>query len=88
MQLGKYNRFALNKNLGLDSEFEECIVDAENRAEIEACSDSAPVSSSRGPDLFAQALSFLNQFMPKPPLDYDKEECVVYAESFAELQEC
>jgi hypothetical protein len=88
IQLGKYTRFSLSKQLALNSEYEECIVDAENLAEINACQDPFAEPSSRAENVFDSLASLFNKFAPKPALEYDKDECVVFSESFAERQEC
>ena len=89
-QLGKYSRFSLSRQLALDSEYQECVVEAENQAEINACQDAMASPSQRAatPSIFNSIASLFDKFAPKPALDYDVEECVVYAESFAERQEC
>ena len=69
-------------------EYEECIVDAENAAEIAACSDmSATPKPAAGNDFMATMGDFFKQFT-KTPLDIDVEECVVDAENAAEAAAC
>ena len=87
-QLGKYTRFSLSKQLALNSEFEECVVDAENLSEINACQDPRVEPKVASPNIFNSITSLLNKLAPKPAIDYDKDECIVFSENFEELQAC
>ena len=40
------------------------------------------------PNIFNSITSLLNKLAPKPAIDYDKDECIVFSENFEELQAC
>ena len=77
-------------NLAAYREYEECVVDAESAAELESCGDmqAEPAPSARGEDFMSQVGSFVSRLTPKQPADFDAVECLVDAESAAEIAAC
>ena len=70
-------------------EYEECVVDAESVAELTACSDMSDASNvASSPDIFASMSEFMQRLMPKAPLDYDVDECIIQSENAAEATSC
>ena len=67
---------------------DECVVDAENLSEINACQDPRVEPKVASPNIFNSITSLLNKLAPKPAIDYDKDECIVFSENFEELQAC
>merc|ERR1711939_189391 len=68
-------------------EYEECVVDAENAAEIAACSDMRAEPSVYEENFLDSVTGFFTRMMaPKP--EFDVEECIVQSENAAEAESC
>ena len=72
-------------------QYEECVVDAENAAELAACMDGpvtqSGVAATAEPNPLEAIGAFFSRFM-KRDLDVDVEQCIVDAENLDEINAC
>lgn len=69
-------------------EYEECIVDAENYAEISDCYEvRAEPKAPEEEDFFTSLSNFFGNLMPKA-VNIDVEECIIQSENAAEAAAC
>ena len=69
-------------------QLDECIVDAESPAELSSCLEGPPTATPYDDSNPFEAIQAFFTRFTKSPIEVDAEECIVDAESLAEIKDC